>query len=212
MLVACVLRSGGGFGPDHVAALHRQVGRWLPGVEFFALSDLEVECSRMPMLHCWPGFWSKMELFRPTIAPTHDLLYLDLDTVVLSDLSWVRNLRRFTMARDFFYPARLSSTMMFLPASFRPRVWELWMRNPAAWVKEYATFHKGTWGDGAFLDDAFGEEAVRFQAAFPGRLLSYKADVLNGEPIGPEASVLCFHGQPRPWDVSDPTVLKALAH
>nr|WP_145924153.1 hypothetical protein [Halomonas elongata] len=56
-----------------------------------------------PLAHGWPGWWSKLELFRPHGG---DLLYLDLDTVVRGDLQPLidapavgRRCSRFLLAR-----------------------------------------------------------------------------------------------------------------
>jgi hypothetical protein len=48
-------------------SLHSQVARYLPGIRFVCLADTPVTCERWPLLDDWPGWWAKMELFRPDI-------------------------------------------------------------------------------------------------------------------------------------------------
>lgn len=44
-------------------------------------------CKTIPLRNDWPGYWSKLELFRRGIFDDYDkVLYLDLDVVVLKDL------------------------------------------------------------------------------------------------------------------------------
>ena len=80
MIVASVLRSGGDFKPEHVYALQKMCAKYLPPHEFVCLSDVELECKTIPLLHDWVGWWAKMELFRLPSA-----LYFDLDTVLTGD-------------------------------------------------------------------------------------------------------------------------------
>ena len=80
MIVASVLRSGGDFKPEHVYALQKMCAKYLPPQEFVCLSDVELECETILLLHDWAGWWAKMELFRLPSA-----LYFDLDTVLTGD-------------------------------------------------------------------------------------------------------------------------------
>ena len=57
------------FTPKHVHALACQVLRWAPpGTTFECLSDVDVpgvKCTRLE--HDWPGWYSKMNMFSPTM-------------------------------------------------------------------------------------------------------------------------------------------------
>ncbi|KKK78135.1 hypothetical protein LCGC14_2846620, partial [marine sediment metagenome] len=69
-----------------VKRLRNMVSRNLPiPHRFVCLSNVEGPCERIPLLHNWPGYWSKIELFRPGIFEDR-VLYLDLDLVVLESL------------------------------------------------------------------------------------------------------------------------------
>lgn len=83
--VACVLRSGGSFGPGYVERLAAGVRRHAPpGTRFLALTDVDVagvEC--VPLHHDWPGWWAKMEAY----GRLREAMLLDLDSVIVGDLS-----------------------------------------------------------------------------------------------------------------------------
>lgn len=53
---------------------------------FVCLSNVDVPCERIPLIHDWPGWFSKVELHRPGLF-TDRVLYLDLDELILKDLT-----------------------------------------------------------------------------------------------------------------------------
>lgn len=199
--VALVLRSGGEYRPEHVRALVAQIERHLPGVGVVCLSDVEVPCERVPLKYGWRSWWSKLELFRPDVAG--DLLYIDLDTVIVGDLSELASLGRTTLLSDFYYPERPASGLMYLAESDRAKVWAAWIADPKAAMHKCMRH-----GDQQFIGEVL-HDAQRFQDVLPGRVVSYKVHVakgLNKRSIGDGtvpagASVVCFHGRPRPWHI-----------
>lgn len=202
MRVMMVLRTGGDFKPEHVGALARQIEQNLPGADIACLSDVDVPCQRIPLQHDWPGWFSKMELFRPDIDGT--ILYMDLDTVIVGDLSEIASVDRLTMLSDFYKPERPASGVMLLPEQYRAEVWRKWMINPARSMAMC-----GTLGDQLFIGEAC-PHAHRWQDVVPGQIVSYKAHVRaktghrfdkgNGN-VPSNTRIICFHGKPRPWDV-----------
>jgi len=54
-------------------------------------------------------------------------------------------------------------------------------------------------GDQGFLNSVLKPEL--WQKVLPGKVVSYKVDCQNAIPD--EASVVCFHGKPRPWDIPE---------
>lgn len=201
--VALVLRSGGEYKPAHVRALVTQLERHLPGVQIVCLSDVGVPCERVPLEYGWHSWWSKLELFRPDLAG--DLLYIDLDTVVVGCLSELASLGRTTLLSDFYYPERPASGLMYLTESDRAKVWAAWIADPKEAMRKCMRH-----GDQQFIGEVL-HDAQRFQDVLPGRVVSYKVHVAKGlnkrsigdgtVPVG--ASVVCFHGRPRPWGITD---------
>lgn len=207
LTVACVLRSGGDYHPEYVERLWLSCARYLlhrPGVEarFVCLSDTPVPCTRIPLEHKWKGWWAKMELMRPDIKG--DILYFDLDTVLVGSLVDLAKVGQLAMLADLVHDARLNSGVMYLPAAARRKAWTIWNKQPRHWM---SNFHSG--GDGAFLAWVFSKDAARLQDLLPGQIVSYKMHVrpaLNGGEMGngtiPRgARVICFHGRPRPPEV-----------
>ena len=207
--VACVLRSGGEYRPEHVVSLYRGVQKhWridrLGYLRMICLTDVRfvqagVECVRL--IGDWPGWWSKMELFRPDIPG--DLLYIDLDTVIVGDLAAVANVKRLTVLRDFYHKDKLDrqgwvgSGLMYLPEACRAPIWPRWLLDPQGHMARH-----GRGGDQKLLQAEIGAEAARWQDVLPDQVVSYKIHVkANGGKVPPGARVVCFHGKPRPWQV-----------
>jgi hypothetical protein len=204
--VVTVLRTGKGFKPAHVQALHRQVRKWLPAAETVCLTDEKSIAGEetLPLQYDWPGWWAKMELFRPDIEG--DLLFMDLDTIVVGALDEIAAVQKLTVLRDFYRPHAIQSSIMFITEKDRAEIWENWMRSP-----DSAIAHQRH-GDQGFLERFWHEKAARWQDVLPGKIVSYKADVRKaGEVVPKDASVIAFHGKPRPWDLSKEHYLHAVA-
>lgn len=90
--IACVYRSGSRlYSPHYVSVLRDMVARnaTLP-YRFVCLSDVEVPCERIALVTDWPGFYSKLELFREGLF-AGPVLYLDLDTVIHGNIDALIN-------------------------------------------------------------------------------------------------------------------------
>jgi hypothetical protein len=186
---ACVLRSGGDFRPEHVQWLARQV----PGL--VCLSDVDVPgVPTLPLKTDWPGWWAKMEMFGPSLDG--DVLMIDLDTVVRTLPAMPSST---TVLRDFTDQAIIGSGLMFVTAADRARVWQAFTANP---VKAMASCqHWPRLGDQGFLMDHLAD-AARWQDV--AKVYSYKMHCRGGLPS--DADIVCFHGKPRPWNVSAPWI------
>jgi len=199
-----------------VQALQRQVAKHAPFATFDCLSDVP-EVSTIQLKMGWPGWWSKLELFRPDI--NGDFLYMDLDTVLVGDLNDILAVDKLTMLLDFYRTGKkynanlvkplrqgLNSGLMFLPEKARAVVWDDFIQRP----KDHMDYHRRG-GDQVFLEKHYTGKAQRWQDVLPGQVVSYKVhcaqEALGKGPvfrgIPRDARIICFHGQPRPWAVKE---------
>ena len=95
LTVACVYRSGSKmYSTDYVRVLRDMVARNLTRPHrFVCLSDVEVPCERIPLTTGWPGFYAKLEMFRPGLFPG-PVLYFDLDTIIHGNIDDLADLAR----------------------------------------------------------------------------------------------------------------------
>lgn len=195
--IACVLRSGGEYTADHVAWLQRQVLAVEPETQFICLSDEHVPCTRVPLTFGYPGWWSKLELCRPDIEG--DVLFFDLDTVIVGKIDKLLKVGHTTFLRDFYrHGDALQSSVMYLTERDRRWAWERWQHGPSSWMREL-----GHRGDQAFFEEVL-RDCHRWQDVLPGKLISFKVDIRASQRVAPPAgtSVVVFHGKPRPWNVN----------
>jgi hypothetical protein len=197
MQVICVLRGGGEYHEEHVSALATQVARFCPKAKFFCLSDVELSphLNRIPMQYSWPKWWSKLELFRPDIKG--HIFYVDLDTLIVGDISELVSDQRLMMLRDVYLPDELQSSVMSIPERVRGEIWSNWIANPEAAM--CAPVEGIFWSDQEWLEQFWLNKAIRFQDAYPEALVSYKADSVEQRGIPSSARIVFFHGPPRPW-------------
>ena len=198
MRIVTVLKSGGDYKPLHVLALKAQCAKYAPEASFMCLTDVEVEgVETAPLLHKWPGWWSKLEIFRPDV--TGDFVYMDLDTVIVGPLDDLARVNQLAMLRDAYRDGKklkegLQSSVMVLPEHVRSQIWDEFTVNP-----QLAMMFNRAGGDQRFLERFWLGKAARLQDLLPGQFVSWKVNCGQGVP--PEARVVFFHGQPRPWAV-----------
>lgn len=199
MQVICVLRSGGTYDASWVQKLKNGCERHLPQHVFNCLSDVPVPCNRIPLKHDWTGWWSKIELFRPGVVdrPT---LYLDLDTVLVGPTQIHRNGVDFAMLQSFWRPDAVGSGVMYFSGDNVPHhIYEKFAKQPQAYIKHHERNADGVYvGDQAFIWDALGPDIPRINDYLPG-IKSYKMHCTRRLPA--DASIVCFHGRPRPNEV-----------
>lgn len=201
LTIACVLRSGGDYTPHHVDQLRDSVARNLSlPYRFVCLSDMEVDCERIPLKHKWEKWFSKMELFRPDIFDG-PVFYSDLDTLIVGSLDDIVLGHRFTVLRNFWAeefgePDRIGSGLMAWDAPLG-QLYHRFAVGPAKFIREYKT--KERWGDQAFIKVHTPLPMERWQDKFPGKVVSFKKHVLPAKCVPAGAAIVAFHGPPRPW-------------
>jgi hypothetical protein len=214
--IACVLKHKGDF-YNHRRKVEYDVGdvQWLAEhvaehvtlpCRFVCLSDVELglDCvERVPLLENWPGWWSKLELFRPGLF-TGNVLYLDLDTAVIGNIDdWLRlptgggfwmlsGLTEGLLRRDQY-----GSGVMAWNGDYS----HLYRAFKADSETHMATYVEALrWGDQGFIAEHQPDKR-KLQESLPGQLISYKIDYLQGKPLD-GVKIVCFHGKPKPKQVS----------
>lgn len=136
------------------------------------------------------GWWSKLALFRHGLFAQDDrILFFDLDTIITGSLRELCEYRGpLSVLRDFYRPNGLQSSVMAWDAGEHSHIWESFVE---------AGFPRVVGGDQTWIEREV-PQAKRLQDIFPSMFASYKQ--LTGIPL--KASVVVFHGQPRPHEVS----------
>ena len=205
--VACVLRSGGEYEPWHVWALQDGVASHLPlPHRFVCVTDTEVNgVETRPLRHDWPGWWSKVELWRPDNF-TGRVLYFDLDTAIVGDLSDLASYDgRFGMINDLGLPEGGKNRHRFGASGVMA-----WAASPTLSRDIYETFARMSEsamkgrevaGDQHWIAGSVNDAWDDLRALYPGQIQSWKFTAGRNQEIPEGTRVLCWHGHPKPWDV-----------
>ncbi len=204
--VICVLKSGGDYTPDYVERLFNMLERNIgTKFEFICLTDIDFTLSNCRMIKLesdLPGWWSKIELFRPGLSKSKYLLYFDLDTVIINSVDCVLGLNSHSfIALDPFNARKksegaLASGMMKWESNLYHFLYEKF--NKDLIETEYAGK-----GDQDYIWDVFKRNGIPFgklQNDVPG-IYSFKKHCSQRLPR--DARIVCFHGNPRPKDVTN---------
>lgn len=229
--IACVLRTGGDFSAEDVRRLAEGVQQHMDepyrfvcltddvvavawqGTRWARNSSNHLNLEAADLRTDWPGWWAKIEMFR---LIDDVVICFDLDTVIVGPLAplvdAVRRTQGLCMIRSFYQPTCLQSGILawcgdcrwplraFLPAQSGSSGWSFVHNRANPALKVGGRLFRG---DGEWLADAAtrcGHGATPLQDVVGG-LYSYKSDIRD-RGLPDDAAVVCFHGRPRPRDVT----------
>lgn len=207
MKIVSVLRSGGEYTAAHVRWFDKQLAS---RYEHICLTDMKVDClSTVALKTDWPGWFAKLELFNPDLIED-DIFYIDLDTVIVGDFDHMLENSTLAALRDFYFPGCAASGIMRIPHAAKPAIW----RKLRLLSREKLNGYKG---DGELLREIVDFDFLQEQ--YPGEIISYKAHIAGRRMAGfsprfshgngalpAAAKIVCFHGRPRPWQLSLPWI------
>lgn len=188
-----------GRGQEYVEKLHSMVKRNLGAFSFTCFTDdpepyadgIEKRPLPEPSLKGW---WHKLSLLKPGVFEEGErVLFLDLDTLITGSIEdFAAYDGEFAMVGQFFdfvmWPfAGNQSAVMAWRGGFGKEIWVAF---------EAAGFPDLPGGDQAFIN-SLGLKPDIWQDVLPGRLVSFKG---SGGRFVESASVVCFHGLPRPHE------------
>lgn len=200
LTVACVLRSGGDYAPDYVIRLRNMVRRHIAREHsFVCLSDLDIpEVDVRPLVHDWPGWWSKIELFRPGLFEGQ-VLYLDLDTVLVDGIDDIAGYRGELCMLSGFGRGQPASGMMSWQAGLWSAIYEAFRADPQEHMARLRVGSRnapGHVGDQGFIAETVGTGMDRWQSLAPG-IVGKRAVRENGYRLPNGTRVVCWSGKPR---------------
>jgi hypothetical protein len=194
--IACVYKTGGDFTREYVTRLRDGVAENVKSTpyRFVCLTDDPVpgvDCE--PLVHGNRGWWAKLELFRFT-EPT---VYFDLDTIIRGEIDDIVSYpHKFTALMDF-YRGGFASGFMAWSGDYRYLNRKMTRLDTAEYER-----HHNKWGDQGYIRDRLHGLPALTGDLFPGRFVSYKQQMKLHGGIPKSASVLCFHGRPRPTTIN----------
>ena len=226
---ACVIHSTG-YDWTYVERLYNMLTRNLPnGIRFHVYTEHDRSVPPHLIKHIleeWPGisgpkrsWWYKLQLFNPE-HHRGNLLYFDLDTVIVRDVSWITQLDSSYLwgIRDFrhlFSRSRcsLNSSVMWWNVDQFKWVWDEFKNVDI--VKTSRQYP----GDQDYLNAKVGPNRLRYLS--DQQIKSWRWECNDGgydfqrrkhrtpgtgTKIDGDTSVLVFHGHPKPHAIKDKIV------
>ena len=211
--ILCVLKSGGDFVPSDVGKLKIMLGKSVTvPYEFYCLTDVHGmdNCVKtLPLLNNYPGWWSKVELFRNDLVASDRVVYFDLDTIIRSNIDdlVVREedfigLRPFNPTRSKWNGYVASAIMSWKNDNSFDFIFRDFI------YPQHSTDFRG---DQDYLSEKLAEKDLEFfywQDLVDG-IYSYKRHVRKYGLHN--ARIVCFHGSPRPYNVDAVWIREAIA-
>lgn len=182
-----VVRQGDKYGPEYPQMLRRQA-KVSSGLDTLVLGDgidADIRLERG-----WPGWWSKLELFRPDLEPIRPFLYVDLDSFILGDVSRLIQDKPY-ICREWWTNLEGVQSSVMVIAKDTCEIWDTWMEKPREWMGI-----AGNRGDQWFLNKF---QWNYIQDNYPDYVGSYKKHNLEK----PRHRIVTFHGKPKPHEVKD---------
>jgi len=204
--VWCVC-TGDKYHPGYVYALREAVAKHLAVPHEFTC----ITWHRLPGIEtvpppvAYPGWWSKLNLFAPGVAPGPSL-YFDLDTVITGALDYLAD---FTV-HEFAAPANwarsgyggIQSSVMAWRGNWTAPFDKIAQEWPGTVDDGYRLLGgKRFWGDQEYLWDLLGDRWIRIPGVY-----SYKYHCCAGQRPA-DMAVCVFHGEPKPHEVHDAWIL-----
>jgi hypothetical protein len=183
-----LVRQGEVYGPEYGHVLQSQIAEHMPTASVLTLTDQsDTPGQTRPLAHDLLGWWAKLELFAPNNRELRPFLYIDLDSFVLGDCSWLFGGSYFRMVEDFNDWVPANSCVMWIPESV-DHIWSAFDSDRVAAIKR-----AGGAGDQKFL----GQFCSHLWPPVLSGITSYKQ---HGKD-GPHMALMQFHGRPKPHEI-----------
>lgn len=202
LTVATVFKPGNGFTADYVYRIQAGAAEHCKAPHrFVCLTNERLRgVETIPLIRGRAGWWNKLELFRKGLFDDY-VSYFDLDTMLVGDVTdIVEHERPFLGLSDFSAKraSKFASGFMGWNGRFDfSALDECFTQHD---VEAYSQSYD-RWGDQAYIAEHIDARIELTNDVFPGRFVSYKWHVRRPGRVPDGASVVCFHGKPRPADV-----------
>jgi hypothetical protein len=203
MTIVAIVRTGEKFSFDYVERMRNMVARHMHrDYELVCLTDQPERCDDVGFVDIGalnlPGWWAKMALFAPEWRGRHRVVYLDLDTVIIRDVSELVDVpgefstcENFTrLAGNHAYPCRYNSSVMVIGGGMASYIWTTFDRERVAYMTESDPYGDQRAIELIVPDAPFLQSLVR-----PNFFLNYR-NLTAHKPA--HAAVINFGGRNKP--------------
>lgn len=195
--IITVLKSGPEWLPEYVYKFKKNLDKHITiPYEFVCLSDIELEIPTLPLVDSGPGYWSKIQLFRPEFNLNCECLYFDLDTIFSGNINQiVESFKKhnFLMLQDPWKPDQSGSGIMWWNSDYS-ELWNEYIKCDAEyWCKHYNKHPR--YGDQGYIIDRVDHKQLQHVIDDPTWIAKF-----GKKQSLPSAKIIVFAGPRRkPW-------------
>jgi hypothetical protein len=198
--VASVFKPGNGFHAGYVRRLAEGVAQHCKAPHrFVCLTNETLPVETISLIRGNRGWWNKLEIFRLP-GP---VVYFDLDTMIVGDITdIITHPHIFTTGENWgaTSPAERVMGSAFMAWDGATDLSHLDVAITKDVDDKYSA-SKMRWGDQGYIQDHLGAGFDSIDDLFPRRFVSYKIHVRPQGRVPEGASIVAFHGRPRPAQV-----------
>lgn len=211
MIVACV-RTGTSYHFEYVTKLRNMVARHLHcRYEMVCLTDQPERCEGINFIDVaeigLKSWWAKLILFAPEWRALHKVVYCDLDTVIIKDITPLAGvpgefsiLESPVRREGIDYPCKYNSSVMVIGGGQCEFMWAKFEARRAALI-ELA----GNYGDQKVIEELYPEAQLLNQLMPKGFFCNYRHLTMHQ----PRSAIINFGGKHKPHVCPIPWVQEA---
>ena len=141
------------------------------------------------------GWMSLMEQYRPDIC-IGKRCTMGLDTIITGPLDDIFDYspEKVAVCTDPYHPHLICNPLTLATPEFAEEIWNIWLNNEQQILKECTLF--GAPSEMVLLRKLYGD-SPRLDKKFPGRIVSYKVDIVPMHRAVEDTSIVYFHGAPK---------------
>lgn len=227
MVTVLCVRFGNKYGREYVIRLKNMVERNLTiPYEFVCLTDdpTPIDGVRLivqPNAGYARPWWHKVHMFDPSLPINGRILYFDLDVIICNNIDKLvadKEEKEFFGIRDFnrkFHANwnSLNSSVLSWHKGMHPDVWTVFLTSPSTaqklhgdqdWIWKVAKSRITFWPDEYIMSYKW---ELRDRSEITRSNGKPKFKTVRSPSIPKNCSVVVFHGDPKPEDITDPFVV-----
>jgi len=165
--------------------------------KFYCFTDnktgLNKEIVALPLPKGIPYWWNKLYLFSNELPVEGRVLYIDLDTVIVGDITHIARCKeKFVMLQDVYHPERRGSGLM---------AWDTSNDYSVLWEKYHPqaqAIHERFWphGDQVWIQQHLPVNPSLWQELYKNQILSLKVECVKQSSKPKDARIIFYHGKP----------------
>ena len=171
--------------------------------------DIKEPVSQVPFLDMGRGWICIIEKFRPDLTRGKRFT-LGLDTIITSNIDDICSFGGpMGMISDTMDTGRVCNGITIADSKSCDYVWNIWT-NRREWVYNTFTILDGVPSEMMLLRDLFdqGGHCPRLDKIYPNKIFSYKMQFRHNPDLLETASIVYFHGDPKPHQLMNTKLLE----